>query len=109
MVFVYLGIAIIVALVAWLFGSVVARIAGIFLAVFGVLGMVTSGAQGHIGAAVAAFVVFMFGFALWLAGHWIFAYKHHYFVSALARRLFSQTPLRRIDPTRGWGVPVVHQ
>lgn len=107
MVFVYLGIAIVVALVAWLFGSVVARIAGIFLAVFGVLGMVTSGARDEIG--VAALVVFVFGFALWLAGHWMFAYKHHYFASALARRLFKQTPLRRIDPTRGWGIPVVRE
>ena len=28
---------------------------------------------------------------------------------SIARRLFNQTPLRRIDPTRRWGIPVVHR
>jgi hypothetical protein len=108
MAFLYLAAAIVLALAGWLFGSITARVAGILLAIGGLLGMIRGGAEaGGMGVAVTGFGVFVLGFILWLVGHWIYAYKHHYWRSALARRLFNQTPLRSVNPARGWGYPVV--
>lgn len=108
MVFAYLAGVFVVALAAWLFGSIIARVFGVFFALLGLVGMLIYGTHNELGSAAACFTAFVGGFALWLAGHWMFAYKHHRWSSAIARRLFNQTPLRRIDPTRRWGTPVVH-
>jgi hypothetical protein len=93
------GIATLVALGGWLVGSFALRVAGTLLVLSGLLGA----ARGYWGGLVVA----AFGVVIWLAGHWLFAIRHHYIKSPLARRLLLQTPLRRIDPTRGWGWPVV--
>jgi hypothetical protein len=95
-------------LAAWLFGSIIARLCGVFFVLLGLVGMVVYGTHNQLGSAAACFAAFVGGFALWLVGHWITAYKQHGWSSPIARRLFNQTPLRRLDPTRQWGVRVVH-
>jgi hypothetical protein len=59
--------------------------------------------MGELGGLLGA----VLGLGVWLAGHWLYGVRHHHFASPLARRLFYQTPLRRIDPTDGWGIPLV--
>ncbi len=107
MVFAYLAGVFLVALAAWLFGSVLARVFGVVFALIGLAGTFVYGTHNQLGSAAACFAAFAGGFALWLAGHWMFAYKHHGWSSPIARRVFNQTPLRRIDPTRRWGIRVV--
>jgi hypothetical protein len=52
-------------------------------------------------------VATLLGTAAWLAGHWLYALRHHYFRTPLARRVFMDALPSRLDPTRGWGVPNV--
>ncbi|MGY1969007.1 hypothetical protein ACW9HH_32635 [Nocardia gipuzkoensis] len=92
------GITIVVVVVVWVFGDTVARWTGLLLLVAGAGYMVGGLVRGAMMAAV--------GLLLWLAGHWVFAYKHHVWKSALAQRMFTSPRLRRLDPTRGWVVPV---
>lgn len=49
----------------------------------------------------AALLVTVIGTVAGLGGHWLFAYKHHVFRSAIARRIFQQKLLgpRRTRPT----------
>ncbi|WP_280301135.1 hypothetical protein [Nocardia abscessus] len=89
------GITIVIGMGIWVFGDTIARWAGLLLLIAGAGYMVGGLARGAVMAAV--------GLMLWLAGHWVFAYKHHVWRSALAQRLFA---IRRLDPTRGWVVPV---
>jgi hypothetical protein len=42
------------------------------------------------------------GGVAWLAGHWVYAVRHHYFFSPLARRIFVQVLPRQLDPTVSW-------
>lgn len=58
---------------------------------------------GSLSAALLAVI----GVLAWLAGQWLFAVRHHYFRSPLARRVFLETLLRRLDPTRRWGIGTV--
>lgn len=70
-----------------------------------------------IGIAILALIGFwMFGGVLLraggltiivLGGHWHYALRHHAYKSPLVERIFCQVLPRRLDPTRGWGVPVV--
>lgn len=92
-----LAVAALIALVAWFAGSLALRVAGFVLAVVGLLGTATTSPVGLLVAAIGAL--------LWLAGHWLYGVRHHTLAGPLAERLFWQTPLRRIDPTRGYGVP----
>jgi hypothetical protein len=96
---VVIGIVLLVVLAAWLIGSLALRVVGLVLAVAGLVGMATGELTGLFVAAL--------GLVVWLAGHWLYGVRHHEFKSPLARRIFLQSPLRRIDPTRSWGVPVV--
>ncbi|MFL0278111.1 hypothetical protein [Mycobacterium sp. SMC-19] len=107
LVFTYLSVAIVVAIIAWWFGSAVARFAGILLMGFGVSGMFWSGLSNYLDAAAISVVTLLIGVMLWLAGHWMYAYKHHAWRGPFVQRLFNQTPLRRLDPTRGWGHRVI--
>lgn len=109
MVFVYLAVAFVAALMAWLIGPTVARAFGVFLAILGLFGMVDFGLRDRLGTAAISFAFLLVGLGLWLAGHWMLAYKHHGWFSPIARRLFTQTPLRRINPTRGWGIRVINR
>lgn len=88
-----------IALVAWFAGSLALRVAGGVLLLVGLIGTATTSPAGLIVAGLGA--------VLWLAGHWLYGVRHHVLASPLARRLFWQTPLRRIDPTRGYGIPTV--
>jgi hypothetical protein len=95
-----LALIVLVAIAAWLMGSAVLRAVGLFFAFGGLLTIVVAGRIGLL-------PVVILGAMLWLAGHWLYAYRHHAFVSPLARRIFLQILPPRLDPTRGWGVPVV--
>jgi hypothetical protein len=90
---------VLIALAVWIVGSIALRIAGVLLALVGLVGMALGDIEGLIVVAI--------GLLLWLGGHWLYGVRHHTFSSPLARRIFLQTPLRRIDPTRGWGIPTV--
>lgn len=54
----------------------------------------------------AALLVLAIGAVMWLAGHWHYAMRHHEYASPLAQRVFQQVLPERLDPTRGWAVPV---
>ena len=96
----FLAWTVIVGLACWLFSGVALRVGGALLAAVGLLSTAMTGSSS------AAVLAVIGGFA-WLAGQWLFAVRHHYFCSPLARRVFLQTLPRQFDPTRGWGVPNV--
>lgn len=93
------ALLVLIALGVWLFGSFALRLGGLLLFVLGLFGL-TQGTP-------ASLLVTVIGAVAWLGGHWLFAYKHHVFKSAIAQRIFQQTFLARVDPTRGWGIPTV--
>lgn len=93
------ALLVLIGLGVWIFGSFALRLAGLLLFLLGLVGLL----QGT----PAALIVVMIGGVAWLGGHWLFAYKHHAFRSAIAQRLFAQTFLARVDPTRNWGVRTV--
>lgn len=90
---------ILVALGLRLLAGIVLRVGGMVLAVGG---LVSTAATGSPAMALAAIL----GGLAWLVGHWLFALRHHYFGSPLARRVFLEV-LPALDPTRRWGVPNV--
>jgi len=90
--------AILAALATWVIGGWMLRTAGAILAVGGLLG---TAATGSLTMAVATLA----GAVAWLAGHWLYALRHHYFRAPLARRIFLKALPSRLDPTRRWGVP----
>jgi hypothetical protein len=94
-----LATGVLIALGLWLFGSIVLRAGGVVLAVGGLVSTATTGAPAMAAASVL-------GALAWLAGHWLFALRHHYFCSPLARRVFNDT-LVPLNPTRRWGIPNV--
>jgi hypothetical protein len=87
------------ALALWLFGSTALRIGGAALSVSGLVSTVVTGSP-------AMAVASLLGVLAWLAGHWLFALRHHYFCSPLARRIFTDA-LTLLNPTRRWGIPNV--
>ena len=91
------------ALVTWKIGSVVLRLAGVFCFASGLIGVAV---PDGIGPLTGAFVALL-GIALWLAGHWLFAFRHHAYRSTLAQRIFLQALPNWMDPTRNWGVRTV--
>jgi hypothetical protein len=90
--------AILATLAAWVIGGWVLRAVGAFLAVGGLL---STAATGSLMMAVAT----LLGAVAWLAGHWLYAARHHCFRTPLARRIFLDGLPSRLDPTRRWGVP----
>ena len=96
-----IGIAAVALAAIWLVGGLIARVLGIAMCVLGV-GALLIGESGGL-------LFLALGGLLWIAGQWFFAFKYHGWRSPLARRLFSRTPLRALDPTRRWGTRVVHQ
>ncbi|SCK17501.1 hypothetical protein H181DRAFT_01179 [Streptomyces sp. WMMB 714] len=93
----------------WMVGSAALRIGGWLMMASSVLGI--AGALGY-GAGFGVFGVFvwavgfLFGMAVWLGGHWLFAFKNHYFKSGLAQRALLRLGDERLDPTRNWAIPV---
>jgi len=96
----FLAWAVLVGVACWLFGGVALRVGGALLAAVGLL---SAAMTGSLSAALLAVI----GLVAWLVGHWLFAVRHHYFRSPLARRVFLGALPRRLDPTRDWGVPTV--
>ncbi len=92
-----LATGVLVALGIWLLGGVVLRVGGVLMVAVGLL---STAATGSPSAALAT----VLGSLAWLAGHWLFGLRHHYFRSPLARRVFLEALPRQLDPTRGWGV-----
>ena len=95
-----IGIAIIASAGFWIAGGVLLRAAGLIVAMLAALNLAIVGDP-------AAILLFLVGLALWLLGHWHYALRHHTYKSPLARRIFCQVLPPRLDPTRGWGIPVV--
>ncbi len=89
------------SIAVWLVGSFALRVGGTLLLLAGLLGLATATEPG------ASVIALVLGALAWLAGHWIYAYRHHAFRGPLARRIFLRLLPHRLDPTRGWGVPVV--
>lgn len=94
--------AILAALAIWVIGGWVLRTAGAILALGG---LACTADTGSLTMAVATLV----GAVAWLAGHWLYAVRHHYFRTPLARRIFLEALPSRLDPTRRWGVPTTPQ
>jgi hypothetical protein len=94
------AIAVFVALAAWCFGGIALRVGGILL--FAGALLMTAEMGSLTGVMFASF-----GGLAWLGGHWLYAVRHHYFASPLARRIFVQVLPWRLDPTRGWGIRMV--
>jgi len=90
--------ALLLALAVWLFGGFVLRAGGAALALSG---LALAALTGSVGMALAGIL----GGLAWLAGQWLFGVRHHYYRSALARRVFLEWLPARLDPTRRWGVP----
>lgn len=96
-----IGIAIIAIAAAWLAGGFVLRFGGALLAFLAALVLATTGDPDGI-------AMLALGLAAWLAGHWHYAARHHYFKSPLAERVFGWLPVW-LDPTCDWAVPVAPQ
>jgi hypothetical protein len=85
--------------VLWVLGGFLLRLIGYTLALAGAgVAALTGNANGAL--------VFAIGIALWLAGHWLYALRHHEYKSPLAGYLFMRWVPGWLDPTRGWAIPV---
>lgn len=94
-----LGLVLIALLGFWLLGGLLLRIGGTTLALVGVSGLALTGDP-------EALVCVGVGAALWLAGHWHYALRHHEYKSPLASYVFRRWAPEWLDPTRGWVVAV---
>jgi hypothetical protein len=81
------------AMCGWVLGSLVLRAGGLFLVVAALLTLATGG------GVLAGLGGLTLGTAAWLAGHWLYGYRHHEYRSPLAARVFRHA-LRRLDPIR---------
>jgi hypothetical protein len=96
-VFSLLATYVVVVLGLWLLGGIVLRVGGAMLAAGGLLDTAATGSPVMV-------ITTVVGTLAWLAGHWLFALRHHYFRSPLARRIFLEA-VPTLNPTRRWGVP----
>jgi hypothetical protein len=95
-----LATGILIALGLWLFGSIVLRAGGVVLAVGGLMSTAMTGSPAMAAASIL-------GALAWLAGHWLFAVRNHYYASPLARRVFNQALPRTLNTARRWGIRVL--
>lgn len=86
------------ALLGWVVGSFALRLGG---AVIVLVGLIALAFEREIAAGLVAIVL---GSVAWLAGHWLYAFRHHGYRNPLAERIFLQVLPRGLDPTRGWSV-----
>jgi hypothetical protein len=84
----------------WLAGGPVLRLGGATSLTVGLLLAADTGS-------IAAGLIAVLGGLAWLAGHWLFATRNHYYRSPLARRLFLVAMPHCLDPTRDWGLPTI--
>ncbi len=89
----------VVALAVWPVGSIVLRVGGMAMFLLGVVSVVTTTSARML---LPSLVFTAMGLVAWLAGHWLFAYRHHYYRGPLVRRLFQQVLPRWADCTRNW-------
>jgi len=78
-----IGVAILIVAGIWIFGSLLARWAGVLLVLVGSVGLATTGdANG--------FLLFALGGGLWLAGHLLYRVRRGAWKSALAERVLQR-------------------
>lgn len=83
------------ALLVWTIGAPIARLGGALLTIASLLCIVS-------GDPIATRAPLLLGgAALWLAGHFLTAYKTRAWSSRLAENIVTRTPLRYLDPIRG--------
>ena len=85
-------------MITWKIGSIVLRVVGVLCFAAGLAG-IASGSDPLTGA----FVAFL-GMVLRFVGHWLFAFRHHFFRSTLAQQVFLRVLPGWLDPTRRWNV-----
>ncbi|MCT7293790.1 hypothetical protein NVV99_23060 [Rhodococcus sp. PAE-6] len=84
------------ALLVWTIGAPIARLGGALLTIASLLCIVS-------GDPIATRAPLLLGgAALWLAGHFLTAYKTRAWSSRLAENIVTRTPLRYLDPVRGY-------
>lgn len=83
---------VVIVVAAWLFGSGLARFAGILLVLIGLVRITSDHASPRMWAFVGIGVV------LWLFGHWLWAFKHKLWRSRLALAVFSGPGSRLLAP-----------
>lgn len=83
------------AALVWKIGAPVARFVGAALVIVSLVLVV-------FGAPIAPRIPMLaVGVALWLAGHFLAAYKSRFWHSRLAETIVTRTPLRHLDPVSG--------
>jgi hypothetical protein len=92
------------SLLVWKVGSVVLRILGVAFFLIGMLSIALLNGSASKGEDL---LLALAGMVLWLAGHWLFAFRHHVYRSSLARRFFVHFLSGRLDPTRNWGIRTI--
>lgn len=80
------------ALLIWGFGSIIARLAGAIAVFEGLLRI------GFTGSTPAAYAILAAGVAIWMTGHWIWAFKHKAWRTRLALTAYSLPGLHRLAP-----------
>lgn len=96
------------AIVVWLIGSIILRGIGWFFILLGGTGLFFIGDYNSVAAYGYPGAFLSIGILSWLAGHWIFAQKHHYYNSDIARRFWGWLAGGRFDTTRNYGYVVHH-
>lgn len=91
-----LALIAIVALIAWTVGSFLARLVGALLVLDALLKLTTIGVNPAAFVTVAEYLAI--GIAVWLLGHWIWAFKHRTWRTQLAYRSFGLPLLRALAP-----------
>ena len=91
----FFALAALTVLLVWKIGAPVARFGGALMVVSSLVFIVAGDPIGP------RLVVLVAGVALWLAGHFLAAYKERCWRSRLAENLVVHTPLRYIDPVNG--------
>lgn len=99
MILLDLAIVALAFLFVWVLGGLLLRLGGFILAVAGAVVIALTGNPNGI-------LVFAIGAALWLAGHWHYALRHHEYKSPLAGYVFLRWAPAWLDPTRDWAIPV---
>ena len=82
------------ALATWIFGSLIARVAGALIVLESLLRI----ALADTAREPARYVWLAAGVAIWLLGHWMWAYKHRTWRSGLALKAFSAPGIHHLAP-----------
>ncbi|MCD2135937.1 hypothetical protein LQ424_29380 [Rhodococcus qingshengii] len=80
------------ALLIWGFGSIIARLAGAIAVFEGLLRI------GFTGSTPTAYAILTAGLAIWMTGHWIWAFKHKAWRTRLALTAYSLPGLHHLAP-----------